>query len=429
MKISIIIPTHNRCASLLRTLHPLCADPHLATSGEVIVVADGCRDSTATRLRAGTWPWPLRVLEQDPGRGAAAARNRGAAIAQGRVLLFLDDDIEPCPDLVERHLDAHRDAPRRAVVGAYPPALEGPAAPVHVLKRDWWLGRFHEMGQPGHRFSYRDLLSGNLSLPVALFRELGGFDDRIGSAGGEDYEFGIRLFAAGAELAYEPAAVALHHEHETTDLARYMRRARQEGLADVRIAERHPSIRYALPLWHRHRGGRTQRAARAAVWAGRFGAPFPLSLTPLLRTAELIGAQRHWLRLCGALHEYWYWRGVRDAVGDRDALERLLADSVPPEGRELELDLAGTLEAAEGEIDRVRPDGLRLRYGNFAMGRIAPAAATEPLRGRHLRRLLVTELAWPLLKAKAAHEALVQGRATDPMESGYGSTAAMARTG
>lgn len=432
MNISIIIPTHNRCKSLQRVLRALLDDRDLAESGEVIVVADGCHDGTAAAMRDSPWPWPLRVLEQNPGRGAAAARNAGAAAARGRVLLFLDDDVEPSPGLVGKHLEAHAGDERRAAVGAYPPALEGPAPPVHVVKRDWWLGRFHEMGEAGHRFDYRDVLSGNLSMPAALFHELGGFDSGIGSAGGEDYEFGIRLFTAGAGLVFLPAAHALHHEHETTDLSRYMRRARQEGLADVRIAERHPQVRHTLPLYHRHSRGRKQRVARAAAWErSPLGALFPLLLMPLLRVAGMVGARTRWLWLCGALHEYWYWRGVREAVTDRDSLERLLTDSVRQTGTELELelDLAGGIAAAERAIDRVRPSGLRLRYGAFAVGRVPGNAAAEPLCGRHLRPLLSRDLGWPLLKAKAAHDAL----ATKPMakfvESGYGQGTSLARAG
>ncbi len=407
MKVTVIIPTHNRCKSLQRTLRALLDDPHLAESGEVVVVADGCSDGTLQVLRERRWRWPLRVLDQTPGRGAAAARNAGAAIARGSLLLFLDDDVEPSPGLVERHLRAHSAEPRRAAVGTYPPALRGAADPVHVLKRNWWLGKFHEIGKSGHRFDYRDLLSGNLSLSSSLFEELRGFDSGIGSAGGEDYEFGIRLFEAGAELVFLPDAHALHHEHETTDLDRFMARARQEGRADVRMAERHRAICSALPLVQHYRRKRRRSLPRSAAWAtGDLGTLFPLLVTPLLRSAGWLGAHRSWLRLCGSLHEYWYWRGVREAVGDRESLEDLFVGSAPPAGHEIELDLAEGIERAERELDRVRPDALNLRYGRFSIGRVPPAPAAEPLRGCHLRKLLVEDLAWPLLKAKSAHEAL-----------------------
>lgn len=406
MKVSVVIPTHNRCASVQRTLDALACDPEIVDAGEVIVVADGCRDGTARVLRGRTWPWPFQVLEMNPGRGVSEARNAGARLARGRILLFLDDDVEPSPGLVRQHLEAHPPGANRGAVGAYPPALEGPAAPIHILKRDWWLGRFHEMEDPGHRFDYRDLLTGNLSIPATLFRDLNGFDSAIGPAH-EDYEFGIRLLAAGGEIVFLPHARALHHEHQTTDLAGFLRRARHEGLADVRILERHPDMRKVLPLRNNRGGNKHTRLARVAAWRrGHLGAMFPVVLMPLVWMTGRVGAKQRWLRLCGVLREYWYWRGVTDAVSDRDALERLLAHRNRFEGTEMVLDLANGLEAAERELDKARPAGLRLRYGRFPVGRIRPAPAAEPLRGRHLRRLLVNDFAWPLLMAKAAHEAL-----------------------
>jgi len=54
-------------------------------------------------------------------RSAAIARNTGAAIATGQLLLFLDDDIEALPPLVESHARVHRERPGSAVMGPYPP--------------------------------------------------------------------------------------------------------------------------------------------------------------------------------------------------------------------------------------------------------------------------------------------------------------------
>src|SRR4051794_34409703 len=73
---------------------------------EIIVVVDGSTDGTAAALTQLDCAFPIRVIEQD-NRGLAAARNRGATVATGEILLFLDDDMICGPDLVQQHARFH----------------------------------------------------------------------------------------------------------------------------------------------------------------------------------------------------------------------------------------------------------------------------------------------------------------------------------
>ena len=81
--ISVIIPTLNEAARLPGLLAGLAAEtePH-----EVIVVDGGSRDRTASLAREAD----VRLIQTEPGRGLQLAR--GAAVAQGDVLLFLHAD-------------------------------------------------------------------------------------------------------------------------------------------------------------------------------------------------------------------------------------------------------------------------------------------------------------------------------------------------
>src|SRR5688572_32712199 len=76
--VTIIIPTHNRSASLRRTLTALCAQTYPLPQVELLVVADGCTDDTVAMLARYEAPFAFHIIEQG-GQGAAAARNRGAA--------------------------------------------------------------------------------------------------------------------------------------------------------------------------------------------------------------------------------------------------------------------------------------------------------------------------------------------------------------
>src|SRR5689334_19798024 len=120
--VSIVIPTHNRCAQLLKTLDALAAQTWPLGDLDVIVVADACEDDTIKRVfaYAALAPYRLRVLAHTA-RSAAKTRNYGAAHAMGKLLLFLDDDVLPQPGLVEGHMRAQHEG--RVVLGYSKPMV------------------------------------------------------------------------------------------------------------------------------------------------------------------------------------------------------------------------------------------------------------------------------------------------------------------
>ncbi len=105
--VSVVIPTFNRRAQLERTLVGLAAQTDLEHEVEVIVVSDGSTDGTDDWLRSGAAPLPVSACYQ-PNSGPAAARNHGVSAARGSLVLFLDDDVVPAPDLVSTHVHHHR---------------------------------------------------------------------------------------------------------------------------------------------------------------------------------------------------------------------------------------------------------------------------------------------------------------------------------
>lgn len=88
--VSVIIPAHNEAEYLERTLAALRRQNYLWC--EVIVVANGCTDSTPEVAKGNCDR--LIVLSQ---KSLGVARNLGARMAKGEILLFLDADtlLEP----------------------------------------------------------------------------------------------------------------------------------------------------------------------------------------------------------------------------------------------------------------------------------------------------------------------------------------------
>jgi len=398
-EISVVIPTHDRPASLLRLLRALRDGSFPAERFEVVVVADGCSDNTVAVAQGEPLPFPVRVLDQSPGRGAAAARNLGAAHAGGSLLVFLDDDIEPGPALLAEHQRAHAEAGGPAVaIGPPLPVRPARASLDTIAAWVWWEDQFSRMRQPGHRFSYAEVFGGIVSLPAALFESVGGFDVQFLCR--EDGELGLRLIYAGARVLFAPAGGGWHHE--LRDHPRLILRKRAEGVADVRLARLHPELWPVLriswpPLpWWDPLGLLRRSALSAPPVAGLLiGA-----LTALLPMLERLRFRGTWRKVQAGVMYGWYWRGIADAVGGPRGLGALAAECgtpAPESAAPLTVDLADGMVEAERQVDASCPAAVRVCFGELEIGMISPRAGAEPLRGSHLRAALGTELPHELI--------------------------------
>lgn len=405
--ISVIIPTHNRKVDLRRTLEALNAQTYPLALVEVIAVADGCTDGTVEMLNRYRALFALRVIAQS-NLGPGAARNLGAASATASLLLFLDDDVEPAPSLIEAHVRAHQRQKGHVVIGPYVPFYEHPTF-YQTRLRAWWKKVFDEMLQPGHRFTFCDLLTGNVSIESEIFARIGGFHTAMRAH--EDYEYGMRLIKAGVPFSVAPDAIGRHHDR--SDPLRAFRRKREEGRSDAIMARLHPEFIRALPLaasevrWLSPRSLLLFLVFHLPIPGDAFAAVSSLALEFL----EKLRLRFHWSRLFGAVLSYWYWRGAASELGTISKLKELLeyrTVRLQEAGLKTEIDLSEGIGAAEQRLDEERPLAVRVRLGQWPIGVIHPQPGAEALRGVHLRYMLVNCLTLPLLQALA-----LEGRITD----------------
>src|SRR5262245_51538534 len=94
-RLSVIIPTRDRPMLLSNCLRALATS--LPPEAETIVVLDGCHVSIERDLAPSVERLRLRFVMAE-GKGPAAARNRGLAVAKGNIVLFTDDDCVPRSD-------------------------------------------------------------------------------------------------------------------------------------------------------------------------------------------------------------------------------------------------------------------------------------------------------------------------------------------
>jgi glycosyltransferase involved in cell wall biosynthesis len=221
--ISVIVPTHNRRTLLEKKLGAL----ELEQPFEVIVIADGCTDTTVSFLQNYQSKYPLRFLET-PGKGAAFARNTGAKTAKGERLLFSDDDVIPREGWLEAHQRA--ESPNTVVVGklVLPPHLQH-GATMTGPKAFWW-----------------NATGANTSMSKALFFHAGGYDELFAEYGGEDPDLGWRLKGAGATFTFAEGAVAEHWD-EGFEVS-LIQKASAAGRAHVKVWQKYGSSEIAWAL-------------------------------------------------------------------------------------------------------------------------------------------------------------------------------------
>jgi peptidoglycan/xylan/chitin deacetylase (PgdA/CDA1 family)/glycosyltransferase involved in cell wall biosynthesis len=244
MRFSVVIPTRQRREIVVGTIDALARQRQ--RDFEVIVVSDGSTDGTATALHALHPSFPLTVVEQEH-RGAAAARNGGAAVARGELLLFLDDDMEADPALLLEHDRSHR-LGADLVLGDLPLHPESPPTALAAATGRWAERRRERLALSEGQVPVTDLLSGQMSISHEAFERLGGFDvgfTRGGLVPGADRDFGYRARKAGLRVVFNPAAIS--YQRYDVGPADYTRRSRDGARADEVLRSMYPEI--ADELW------------------------------------------------------------------------------------------------------------------------------------------------------------------------------------
>ena len=199
VQVSVILPARNE-VRLAATLRGLATTPSGAAF-EVVVIDDGSHPPADV---GGGFGLALRQV-RTAGEGAAAARNRGAAIATGDVLCFCDAHLDFRPGwlgTLVAALDAF-DAVSPEI--ASPEGAAGYGCTWGPDFRIRWLAR------PQGRCEVPFLPGGCLTVRRSAFSRIGGFDAGLVPWGHEDTELSWALWRSGARLGVEPAAAVVHH--------------------------------------------------------------------------------------------------------------------------------------------------------------------------------------------------------------------------
>lgn len=218
---TVVIPTHNRSDALAETLRGV-ARQQFERGWEVVVVNNLSTDDTDEVVARQRFPVPLRLVHESEHPGPAAARNAGAAVARGKYLLFMDNDILVEPDFLSRHFEALESNPGCWIVGQVLNLPEQEATPFGRFRK-----ALHPFVPPSEGRRPFDLLTGQtFSAPRADFERLGGFDRSFFVASGEDRELAMRAMRSGITILFDPAIIVLHNDWAGTSIRDYCLRQR-----------------------------------------------------------------------------------------------------------------------------------------------------------------------------------------------------------
>ncbi len=261
--VSIVIPVKDRAEDLRNCLVSLATLDYPQDKLEVIVVDDGSSDATpdvAVRLGA------VLVESGAVGGGPAVARNKGAAVATGEILAFIDSDCTASKEWLLELLPAFTEA-KVAAVGGWVDGMHHESAldRYEAVMSSLNLGRREMSGGAGGDTFY--LPSCNLLVRREAFAAAGGF--RAELQVGEDVDLTWRLRDGGWKIVYLPAGTVCHAHRSR--LWPFMKRRFDYGTSEGLLQQLHPVRGKKMPV-------PPMLAAILLLLVGAlaFGSPLPL---------------------------------------------------------------------------------------------------------------------------------------------------------
>lgn len=201
-KVSVIIPTLNRCETLPRAIDSVLKQSLQAH--EIIVVDNGSNDSTLEMIKL---KYPFVRLLREKKIGVSAARNRGIGAATGTWVALLDSDDEWLPNKLQRQIEICINSKKSLRL-------------VHTneiwKKNHTFINQMKKHKKSGGYIFTKCLLFCCISpsstlLRKDLFDEIGYFDENLPAC--EDYDLWLRICSKEEVLFVDENLIIKHGGH------------------------------------------------------------------------------------------------------------------------------------------------------------------------------------------------------------------------
>ena len=232
-EISVIICSYNRARYIREALESLYRQDADKSTYEVIVVDNNSIDDTDEVCHTflnNHQDLKAQYLKEAQ-QGSSFARNRGAYVAKGSILVFMDDDAVAESDFISGYIKLFKEIPDAVGAG-------GRIIPRYIPDEPTWMS-YYVSSLVGN-FDYSPVqcmfkqgkypLESNMAVRADAFKRISGFNTDLPGVkgtlriGGEGKDFFYRLTADGSNIIYDPA-IRVMHVVETAKLTRqYMYR-------------------------------------------------------------------------------------------------------------------------------------------------------------------------------------------------------------
>lgn len=209
--VSIIFPVKNEGLNVKSTLESLFSVKinHLF---EIIVVNDNSIDNCCDFLQTQFLNRNINLINTT-GVGAANARNAGAGVSKGDILVFCDAHLEFedfwLDRLLEPLITGDSDSVTPAIGAIGNPNFTGYGQTLWANPRSSKF-RTHWNIQQDNLFETAILPGGCFAINKAVFEDVGGFETGFPTWGHEDVELSIKLWLFGYCCHVQPNAKVLH---------------------------------------------------------------------------------------------------------------------------------------------------------------------------------------------------------------------------
>jgi glycosyltransferase involved in cell wall biosynthesis len=232
-KLSVIVPVYNGEPTILECLVSLLEQDYPRDFYEVIVVNNRSTDKTAQIVKT----FDVMYLMENETQSPSAARNLGAKVAHGDILVFFDADQIAQKNYLSKLIIGWEDSSYGAFGGKCM-ALDN-ISEKYLMESQQVSEELIERGLKINGSIYHMLGAGISAYRKDIFNQLGGFDPKMFSS--EDFDLALRLQKqSGLKIKYNFDAYCFHYSRNAVGL---LKREYRIGLGDEYFGDKYPELK------------------------------------------------------------------------------------------------------------------------------------------------------------------------------------------
>lgn len=233
MRVSVIIPAYNAEKTISMCLRALVEQNFPKEKYEIIVVDDGSKDNTKEILKKISMKYPIIKMISQKNKGPAAARNTGAKLAKGNILLFTDADCVPEQNWIKEMVKPFENQEVVGVSGVYGKNLAKHSVLARLIDAE-----IKEKYSKLLKLNQIDFISTySAAYKKEFFFKVGGFDENFRKPAGEDTDLSFKIMKFG-KLVLNPKA-RVGHLHRS-NLKSYIKQKFATGFWRAFLYKKHP---------------------------------------------------------------------------------------------------------------------------------------------------------------------------------------------